>query len=191
MVKYFKFFLIMLTGVLLLTGCPNNGGSSDDNESNSVDNTTFKSTLKKTGQSTSYAQFDDGEYQIGLTPNYTRDVDIVTDNITKLHWQDDSNAMLITKNWDDSKNYCSNLILNLKSDWRLPTRKELKNIIDYEQRTLLSSSFLNISSDVYWTSTTFKGSSIYKAWGIHFGSYGVASTYDKTQKLHIRCVREE
>jgi len=69
------------------------GGSVEVSESS-----TTITTLKKTGQTTSYTAYDDGYYQTGVTPSYTRDDtnDIVTDNLTGLMWQDDT---LVTKPW--------------------------------------------------------------------------------------------
>lgn len=53
--------------------------------------------LKKTGQTVSYYANDDGDYQKGITPSYSRDdaKEVVTDNVTGLMWQDD--ATTVTK----------------------------------------------------------------------------------------------
>ena len=73
--------------------------------------------VKKTGQTSSYntdgnevtdgSLKDDGFYQKGVTPNYTRDdnKEIVTDHITGLQWADDVNASSIKMQWLTDENY--------------------------------------------------------------------------------------
>ena len=65
-----------------------------------------KSTLKKTGQTKSYYPGDDGYYQIGVTPSYTRSNDVVKDHITGLQWQDDVDANTVVMTGEDAKAYC-------------------------------------------------------------------------------------
>jgi len=150
------------------------------------------STLKKTGQTKSYdtngnevtdgSLKDDGFYQKGVTPSYTRDDanDIVTDNLTGLMWQDDDT--LVTKQWltttnyntceydtsspecydtsgDTAASYCSNLTLGGYTDWRLPTSKELEGIVDYGKSypAIDTTKFQSFSSSHYWSSTTYEG----------------------------------
>ena len=54
---------------------------------------------------------DDGYYQMGLSRSYSRDDvnEIVTDNITGLKWQDNSEAKTVTKNWNEAISYCEDL----------------------------------------------------------------------------------
>ena len=71
-----------------------------------------RSLVKKTGQTKSYAKFDDGYYAqqgIGVENSYTRDDNksIVIDNVTRLQWQDDEGVLGEDKNWDSAKKYCS------------------------------------------------------------------------------------
>ncbi|CAA6819481.1 MAG: Chitinase (EC [uncultured Sulfurovum sp.] len=65
--------------------------------------------LKKTGQTTVYVANDDGDYQKGVTPSYTRDDNksIVTDHITGLQWADDVNvsSSSMRKQWLTPTNY--------------------------------------------------------------------------------------
>ncbi|CAA6826477.1 MAG: Putative cell wall associated biofilm protein [uncultured Sulfurovum sp.] len=65
--------------------------------------------LKKTGQTTVYVANDDGDYQRGVTPSYTRDdaTQIVTDHITGLEWADDANvsSSSMRKQWITTTNY--------------------------------------------------------------------------------------
>jgi len=165
-----------------------------------------KSKVLKTGQTTSYADFDDGYYQTGEGRSYTRDdsKEIVVDNSTGLMWQDNSEAKTVRKpwvtqaNWDAGKHddtsgdtattYCTNLILGGYDDWRLPSRKELGTLVDYGRvNPSLDTEFLNFASNLYWSSTTYVGVSGY-AWFVHFGN-GYQSDYIKTKSHYVRCVR--
>ncbi len=187
-----------------------------------------QSTVKKTGQTKSYNQDgdeitdgsvkDDGHYQKGVTPSYTRDDtnQTVTDHITGLIWQDDEEAKTVKKQWltDDNYNdckdndnncentsgdtastYCSNLDLGGYDDWRLPTSKELEGIVDYSRYSpSISSIFENINTNYYWSSTTDRYYSN-DAWIVHFyGGYMInhpMSNPDryKNNNYYIRCAR--
>jgi len=150
---------------------------------------TFKSTLKKTGQTTSYEQFDDGDYQIGISHSYSRSGEIVTDNITKLQWQDNEEAKTVKKNWEDAKSYCSALSLGGKSDWRLPTPKELMMIVDNGKYSpALDSTFVNVTTNIYLSSTT-RASDTSNAWVVFFDG-GSVGQRGKTDENSVRCVRE-
>ena len=149
---------------------------------------TFKSTLKKTGQTTSYEQFDDGEYQMGVTPSYSRSGEIVTDNITKLQWQDNEEAKTVEKTWEDAKSYCSALSLGGKSDWRLPNIEELFTlIVERKYNFAIDTIFVNVISNDYWSSTTDVSDSSY-AWNVGF-LYGYDGLYGKSYFSFVRCVR--
>lgn len=156
-----------------------------------VDAATIPSTLKKTGQTISYADFDDGWYQIGVTPHYTRSGDVVIDNITGLEWQDDVEAETVTGDWEDAKAYCSNLQLDIgNGGWRLPTVVELQGIMVYKAHTpsIDTSVFLNNSSNRYWSSTTNAAYTSY-AWEVHFYDGSASGTAGKDNSYHVRCVR--
>ena len=146
------------------------------------------SKLKKTGQTTSYEQFDDGYYQIGVAPSYSRSGDIVTDNVTGLQWQDDEEVGQVEKTWEEAKSYCSALSVGGKSDWRLPTPKELMMIVDNSKfGSALDSTFVNVTSNSCWSSTSSASDSSF-AWIVSF-YYGYVSWYSKTYEYSVRCVR--
>ncbi len=146
--------------------------------------------LKKTGQTTSYTLYDDGAYQKGATPSYTRDNTnkIVTDNVTKLQWQDDTTPSTMT--WDNAGTYCTNLSLGTYTDWRLPTRKELVSLSDYGRiNPTIDPTFKNTVSSDYWSSTTYAHYSN-SAWAWFIGFYnGNQGKGTKTTSEYVRCVR--
>jgi len=183
-------WLFSLIGVLSFTSCGSEGKKYQSSTPTVTENTvqTSISKLKKTGQTTSYEQFDDGEYQIGISPSYSRRGDIVTDNVTKLQWQDNEDVKTVEKNWEDAKSYCSSLSLGGYNDWRLPTRKELKSIVDYgKHNPTIDSTFINVTSDYYWSATTIASSSRF-VWVVIF-YYGGSIWTSKMNKDYIRCVR--
>jgi len=110
--------------------------------------------LKKTGQTASYYDSDygyykdDGYYQKGVTPSYTRSStkEVVTDNVTGLMWQDNEEVITIKKPYitqtnynagnysdtsgDTAATYCKNLTLGGYSDWRMPTIEEMVSLVN-------------------------------------------------------------
>lgn len=149
------------------------------------------STLKKTGQTISYVDFDDGYYQAGVTPSYTRDgtKEVVTDNVTGLMWQDDAEAKTVVKNWADADAYCTALPLGSYDDWRLPTIVELHGIaVDAAfNPSIDTTAFVNYASNFYWSSTAY-GTSTSNARIVSF-YYGYTAYSPKYGTYHVRCVR--
>lgn len=144
-------------------------------------------TLKKTGQTTSYFNYDDGFYQKGVDINYTRDNgnEVVTDNATGLMWQDNAQVKTNASNWSAAESYCAGLTMGeFDSGWRLPSVEELTDIVDRTKNTI-NSTFTNCSTTAYWASTT----NATGAWIVNFGNArdGVRA---KTKSFNIRCVRE-
>lgn len=182
---------------------------------------------KKTGQVNSYetdglqvfdsSLKDDGFYQKGITPNYSRNDgdEIVTDHITGLQWQDDAAVASVTKPWletikynqctgsggetldvtqcsvtagDTATSYCLNLALGGHTDWRLPTARELQGLSEFGQiNPALNPTFQSVASSYYWSSTTYPGYAS-SAWYVHFYD-GYQSSNNKSYSLYVRCVR--
>ncbi|MDQ7046780.1 MAG: DUF1566 domain-containing protein [Sulfurovum sp.] len=143
--------------------------------------------LKKTGQTISYQPKDDGDYQTGVTPSYSKINEVVTDNITGLEWQDDAEAASISKNWADAQTHCNALALD-GGGWRLPTRTELISLSDYGRVSpAIDPIFSNIVSSGYWSSTSY---AVYSenAWNVTFNN-GYQDRYDKSGSNYVRCVR--
>jgi len=152
--------------------------------------------LKKTGQTKSYDQAgdevtdgsvkDDGFYQKGLTPQYTRDVtaQTVTDHVTGLVWQDDVDAKSVTKNWNDAKDYCD----TKGNGWHLPTIQELNSIMEYSNERYINSAFINTYSFYYWSSTSNVRYYNSHAWMVSF-DYGDQYYNIKANSFYVRCVR--
>jgi len=156
---------------------------------------------------------DDGYYQRGVSRSYTRDDEnsTVTDNVTGLMWQDDGEAASVTKPWLTSENsaacsddtssdvcyntngetassYCDALSLGGYTDWRLPTVKELKGLVDYgKTNSAISITFENITSSHYWSSTTDEEDKDF-AWYVRFDS-GYVYDSNKSDNHYVRCVR--
>ena len=167
-----------------------------------IDCSSCNSKLAKTGQTTSYVANDDGDLKRGADRNFTRDdtKDIVIDNLTGLIWQDSSTVATATMDHATAVTVCDNLTFAGFDDWRLPTLKELRTILNYEVSypaptyTLSPSGvyeeFDNMADDIYahyWTSTVSPTDPTY------FGVVGHGfskSIFDlQTTANHVRCVR--
>ncbi len=109
--------------------------------------------MLKTGQTTSYSEFDDGHYQAGKARSYSRSGDVVTDNVTGLEWQDNET---VQKSWAAAATYCNDLPLN-GGGWRLPTIEELETLVDDGKYnpSVTENVFQHISLSYYWSSTTY------------------------------------
>lgn len=169
-------------------------------------------SVKKTGQAKSYDEDgnevadgtlkDDGFYQKGSTPKYTRTSDIVTDVVTGLMWQDDEAVKTVKKLWqidgetedvntsgDTATTYCKELTLGGYSDWRLPSSTELEGIVDYsKENPAMDDTFKNVNLGSYWSSTVSKAGWGPTAWYVHFQRGTVDINARETYSL-VRCVR--
>ena len=62
--------------------------------------------------------------------NFTREDNIVTDHIYNLEWQDEVKTKVDKYDFTEAMAYCEGLDLNDKTDWKVPTMKELLSIHD-------------------------------------------------------------
>jgi len=171
--------------ILFITAC----GSSNNNQDIDFSDVT-NSKLLKTGQVISYEKFDDGYYEKGLTPKYTRESQgVIKNNLNSLIWQDNKEPTTLTITWTSAKEYCSNLILASFSDWRLPTRAELESIVDYGRYDpSMNETFKNIETYNNWTSSSLASDNS-QAWVFSFLSGEQSYTY-KSNYGNVRCVSE-
>ena len=128
---------------------------------------------------------------VALLADFSRDdsTQIVTDNNTSLQWQDDDNASSLTLNWKDAIEFCEALELGGYSNWRLPNFNELYFLADRSKRNpAIDSTFENVVSNRYWSSTTVVGSE-YCAWSV--GLYSGRDYWNnKSYSYYVRCVRD-
>jgi hypothetical protein len=77
-----------------------------------------------------------------------------------------------------------------QSDWRLPTREELRSLVDYRARypgpAIDTRAFPNQRALFYWSANS-KASEPLEAWGIGF-AFGFDYAYFKSNKVHARLV---
>ena len=161
----------------------------------------ISSPIKKTGQKISYDDVgnvisngsvkDDGYYQKGITPSYSRNLGVVTDHIIGLQWSDTENVGF--DSWDEAGNYCKELILNGKG-WRLPTIIELNSIIlpSVYHPAIDTTAFQNYNSGTYgdyWTSSVGTGNTD-KMWRLHLYGGSMNPTY-KYNGGYSRCIRSQ
>lgn len=186
--------------------------------------TSSTSSIKKTGQTKSYdvngtevtnnSLKDDGYYQKGVTPDYTRASGMVADELTGLMWQDDysdNDGNITSKQWltdenydicnndtsspacydtsgDTASTYCSELTLGGYTDWRLPADTELEGIVDYGRHTpAIDTSYFTKTGTATWSRTTAnneKGAVNVYIDGQVLGSY-------KNANISVRCVRKQ
>jgi hypothetical protein len=148
--------------------------------------TTPTRRVKKSGQTESYEQFDDGYYQMGDNHKYYKKDDIVVDEVTGLEWQDDRDVGVIDKTWQEAKDYCLGLSLGGYEDWRLPTVEELDTILMYGGYDSLNKVF-NPAYNFYWSATS-KPTTTKEAWGIDFYTK-IDRWRGVTIESSARCVR--
>ncbi len=157
--------------------------------------------LPDTGQTTHYASVtgDDSDYLIYPPSLINNGNGTVTDLNTHLMWQradDDTNynwyeAMGISDAFNPNAklDVCGSLVAGGYSDWRLPKKKELLSIVNYQFKNpaVDKSIFPGMNTQNYWTATTYADGQI-NAWAVHFGS-GQTTFTRKDNKYRVLCVR--
>lgn len=132
------------------------------------------------------------EHQVGVTwpnPRFEADStgDCMTDNLTAVIW---IRSPTSGGTWQQALNFANNLDACGFTDWRLPSRKELRSLIDYGDNSLawlLSQGFKNLYAGDHWSSTTVAGDAT-QAWSLILIN-GVVLTESKTTYNHIWAVR--
>ncbi len=111
----------------------------------------------------------------------------IEDARTQLTWQ--STTAATTLNWQDALGYCEGLNLNGRTDWRLPSGKELMSIVDHNQlNPTISALFATRPGTVFWSSSATPINAT--AYAINF-STGLSAGIETSmsQLRDVRCVR--
>jgi hypothetical protein len=108
---------------------------------------------------------------------------------TGLEWQCHSPGEMT---WYEAQEYARSLILDDKSDWRLPTAAELETLLDLKvlyqrMRPIMREEVPFKDTLSYWSSTTFAPNT-YSAWIVMFDGAYILSYY-KSNAYYVRCVR--
>jgi len=130
-----------------------------------------KAFVEVTGQTTSFADGDDGDLQAGVPFPRKRFVDqrngTVMDRLTGLIWLKNADCFG-GQSWADALEKANTLASgscgltdgSKAGDWRLPNVKELQSLIDFgtfSPALPAGHPFLKVQSFAYWSSTTLAG----------------------------------
>lgn len=110
----------------------------------------------------------------------------VLDQGTGLVWQKSDDAAL--RDWQGALAYCENMELESKADWRLPSIRELKSIVENSRYYPVIDPVFSARSANYWSSTSVAGHPVGHAWVVSFAN-GDDNWYLKATQYHARCVR--
>lgn len=117
----------------------------------------------------------DAEFQTGMSwphPRFSLDGKTVHDNLTGLTWPRDANPGEFPCTWPEALQAINTLNREVycgHRDWRLPNRRELRSLMDYQTRKPAlpqDHPFTNIFIHWYWSSTTAAIHPGY-AWYVH------------------------
>jgi hypothetical protein len=115
----------------------------------------------------------------------------ITDRSTGLMWQKQGTT---NKTWEQALSYCEELSLGGFTDWRLPTIKEMRSLVDLNRSNpaINTTVFPDTVSSSYWSNTTFAGQdgdyNQNSAWAIIFSGGGDAYN-QKSTSAYVRAVR--
>jgi hypothetical protein len=119
--------------------------------------------------------------------SYSLGTNWIFDKVTGLVWQQlDDNSQ---RSWNDAWDYCQDLELDGKTDWRLPSIDELMSIVHYGNfaPAINTVVFPGTKSAYYWSMTTSAFVSE-RAWMVYFVN-GYLFTSSKEDPGYARCVR--
>ncbi len=115
---------------------------------------------------------------------------MVRDNVTGLVWEVKTLENSTEKpNWNDAKTYCETLPLGGYSDWRLPTREELRSIADYGRSApFLNPEYFPNAQTSYWSSEIFAITTS-KAWYFMYNTGSSNTSFRVNTAAHVMAVR--
>lgn len=127
--------------------------------------------------------------------NFTRESNIVTDNIHNLEWQDEVGTKVNLYDFSEAQSYCSALTLDTKTGWRVPTIKELLSIhdvTDFDAST--HNDFLYTAYNKPYRSSKERVGDTY-GWTLTFAdgkiSYSGQTDSSTIFDYYVRCVRDK
>ena len=94
----------------------------------------------------------------------------------------------VNRNWADAVSHCANLTYGGRSDWRMPTLKELQLLLDHSRENPAAPSVTGFTdaSTFYWSSTANVANDA-RAWLVYFRD-GYTSWTEKNRERNVRCV---
>jgi hypothetical protein len=108
----------------------------------------------------------------------------VLDPLTGLQWTTAS----YNGNFATAVATCSNATVANKTDWRLPTRTELRTLVDYTKPVApYAVTAANVQGMGYWSATPAVGVP-YNYWAVGFGQGG-STAFPNTTEMGVKCVR--
>lgn len=116
---------------------------------------------------------------------FSTTAETVLDTVTGLTWQ--RVVPTGTYTWAAGKTYCEELSLAGHDDWRMPSRKELRTIVDIRAASpaIDTKAFPNTPSEPFWVQIARPG----QGWFVHFNHGGPHRFGDPAIARYIRCVR--
>ena len=109
------------------------------------------------------------------------------DKITRLEW---SKIRGTSRTWPQAINDCDALTFNGKTDWRLPTQKELMEASTHGVRSAASTNWItatNIGGD-FWSGSSVSNATR-NAWTVNLGTGASSGGTEKSQPARVVCVR--
>jgi len=155
--------------------------------------------IPQTGQTTRYADYDDGDLEEGAAWPASRFIDngdlTVTDTLTGLMWQQYPTLIISELNWSNSLNQCDISSVSIHSDWRMPNLREMLSLLDYYYYakavdTTAFPSLPGAPNTIYWTSTTYDADSD-SAWNVDIQTGETGVDNKTTSSYYVWAVRDD
>jgi len=109
-----------------------------------------------------------------------------------LMWQDTKDNSSMFLNQLEARRYCKKLVLADRKDWRLPTYKELLELVDYTKSTPASIGIIkHIEPNSYWSNTQKqlkKKEKLKTYWSVDIAR-GQSDFHNEMKLKNFRCLR--